>query len=178
MIEALCCILILCWLQTQAIWIWITVLIWVYVHAKLLQLYLTLCNPMDYNLQAPLFMGFSRQEYWRGLPCPSPGDLPNPGVEPMCLMSPALAGRFFTTSATWEISNCVIQANTVLNLPQLNSSSLQEWQKSAINLLLNSDYHMVYERLKEKRCLLIFHKGLHNGLDFRLFLLQEIFWTL
>ena len=47
--------------------------------------------------QAPLTMGFSRQEYWRGLPFPSPGDLPNPRIEPTSLMSPALAGRFFTT---------------------------------------------------------------------------------
>ena len=45
-------------------------------------------------------MGFSRQEYWRGLPCPLPGDLPDPGIEPTPLMSPALAGGFFTTSAT------------------------------------------------------------------------------
>ena len=47
----------------------------------------------------PLSMAFSRQEYWRGLPFPSPGDLPDPGIK---AMSPALAGRFFTTSATWE----------------------------------------------------------------------------
>ena len=46
---------------------------------------------------APLSMGFSRQEYWSELPCPSPEDLPNPGIEPMSLMSPALAGGFFTT---------------------------------------------------------------------------------
>ena len=52
--------------------------------------------------QAPLSMGFSRQEYWSGLPCPPPGDLPNPGIEPISLMSPAMAGRFFTTSTTWE----------------------------------------------------------------------------
>ena len=52
--------------------------------------------------QAPLSMGFSRQEYWSGLPCPSPGDLPNPGIEPTSLNSPALAGRFFTTRTTWE----------------------------------------------------------------------------
>ena len=49
--------------------------------------------------QAPLSVGFSRQEYWSGLPLPPPGDLPNPGVEPMSLMSPALAGRFLTTLA-------------------------------------------------------------------------------
>ena len=52
--------------------------------------------------QAPLSMGFSRQEYWNGLPCPLPGDLPNPGIEPVSLMPPVLAGSFFTTSATWE----------------------------------------------------------------------------
>ena len=45
---------------------------------------------------------FSRHEYWSGLPCPPPRDLPNPGPEPTCLMSPALAGGFFTTSATWQ----------------------------------------------------------------------------
>ena len=52
--------------------------------------------------QAPLSMEFSRQEYWSGLPCPSPVNLPNPGIKPMSLTSPALAGGFFTTSATWE----------------------------------------------------------------------------
>ena len=50
--------------------------------------------------QAPLSMGFSRQEYCSGLPCPPPGDLPNPGIEPMPLNSPALAGRFFTANTT------------------------------------------------------------------------------
>ena len=53
-------------------------------------------------LQTPRSMGFSRKEYWSGLPCPPPGDLPGPGIEPMSLMSPALAGRFFTTSITWK----------------------------------------------------------------------------
>ena len=49
-------------------------------------------------LQTPLTMGFSRQECSSGLPCPLPGDLPDRGVEPVCLASPALAGGFFTTS--------------------------------------------------------------------------------
>ena len=53
--------------------------------------------------QDPLFTGFSRQEYWSGLPCPPPEDLPNPGTESASLMSPTLAGGFFTTSATTEI---------------------------------------------------------------------------
>ena len=52
--------------------------------------------------QAPLSMGFSRQEWWIGLPCPPPGDLPNPGIEPESFMSPSLAREFFTTSATRE----------------------------------------------------------------------------
>ena len=43
--------------------------------------------------QAPLSMGFSRQKYWSGLPCPPPGDLPNPEIEPVALTFPALAGR-------------------------------------------------------------------------------------
>ena len=47
-------------------------------------------------------MAFSRQDCWGGLPCPSLGDLPDPGIKAAYLMSPALAGRFFTTSAIWE----------------------------------------------------------------------------
>ena len=50
--------------------------------------------------QAPLSMGYSRQGYCSGLPFPSPGDLPNSGTEPESLMSPALTGGSFTTSAT------------------------------------------------------------------------------
>ena len=48
-------------------------------------------------------MGFSRQEHWSGLPCPPPGDLPDPGIKPESLMSPALAGGCFTTNTTWEV---------------------------------------------------------------------------
>ena len=50
--------------------------------------------------QVLLSMGFSRQEYWSGLPCPPPGHLPYPGTEPASLRSTALAGRFFTTIST------------------------------------------------------------------------------
>ena len=60
--------------------------------AKSLQLCPTLCNFMNFNHQAPLSMGFSRKEYWNGLPFSSPGDLPDPGIESMSLRSPALAG--------------------------------------------------------------------------------------
>ena len=52
--------------------------------------------------RAPLSIEFSRQEYWSGLSCLPPGDLPDPGIELLSLMSPALAGRFFTTSTSWE----------------------------------------------------------------------------
>ena len=47
-------------------------------------------------------VGFSRQEYWNGLSCPPPGDLPGPGMEPVSLMSPTSAGEFFTNSTMWE----------------------------------------------------------------------------
>ena len=62
----------------------------------------TLWDPMNYSHQAPLSMGFSRQEYWRGLPYLPPGNLPDSGIEPASLMSPALASGLFSTSATWE----------------------------------------------------------------------------
>ena len=52
--------------------------------------------------QAPWCMAFSRQEYWSGLPFTSPEDLPDPGINPISLTSPALAGSFFTIIATWE----------------------------------------------------------------------------
>ena len=64
-----------------------------WVHAKSLQSCLTLCDPMDCSLSSSS-MGFSRQEYWSGLPWPPPGDLPDPGIEPAFFMSPILAGGF------------------------------------------------------------------------------------
>ena len=66
------------------------------------RLCLTLCDPMDYRpLVSPLSMGFSRQEHWSGLPVPTPGDLPDPGIEPT---SPALAGILYHW-ATWEVGH-------------------------------------------------------------------------
>ena len=56
-----------------------------------------LVTPWIVAHQAPLSMGFFKQEYWSGLSFPTPGNLPDPGIEPVSLMSPALAGRFFTT---------------------------------------------------------------------------------
>ena len=59
-------------------------------------------TPWTVARQAPLPLEFSRQGYWNGLPFPTPGDLPHPGMEPPSPASPTLAGGFFTTSATWE----------------------------------------------------------------------------
>ena len=58
--------------------------------------------PWTVACQAPLSMGFSRQEYWHGLPLPSPGDLPDPGIKPTSFYVSHVAGRFFTTGTTWE----------------------------------------------------------------------------
>ena len=57
---------------------------------------------MDYSSPGSSVHGIPRQEYWSGLPYPPPGDLPGPGIEPGSLMSPVLAGAFFTSSTIWE----------------------------------------------------------------------------
>ena len=67
------------------------------IYAKLLQLCLTLCDPMDCSPPDASVHGILQAS---GLPCPSPGHLPDPGIEPTSLTSPALAGGFFTTSTT------------------------------------------------------------------------------
>ena len=72
------------------------------MQAKLLQLCPILRDPMGGSPPGSLSMGFSRQEHWSGLPCPPPGGLSDPGIVLASLTSPVLAGRFFTTSATWE----------------------------------------------------------------------------
>ena len=77
---------------------------------KSLQSCPTLCDPMGCILPGSSSMGFSRQEYWSGLPCPPPGDLPDPGIETMFLTSLALAGRFITIGVyvkicTWVWAN-------------------------------------------------------------------------
>ena len=64
--------------------------------------------------RASLSLGFSRQEYWSRLPYPPPGNLPDPGIEPTALTTPALSGRFFTTSATWEATNTRIDTKIIL----------------------------------------------------------------
>jgi len=69
-------------------------------------------------LHAPLSMGFFRQEYWSRVPFPPPVDLPDLGMEPESLMSPAVAGRFFTTSATW-VGRTAAAAKSLQSCPTL-----------------------------------------------------------
>ena len=72
--------------------------------AKSLQSYLTLCDSMDCICQAPLSTGFSRQEYGSGLPCPPPGDLPDPGTKPH---SPALQVDSLPLSPWRSLHMCI-----------------------------------------------------------------------
>ena len=65
-------------------------------------------TPWTVTLRAPLSTGFSRQEYWSGLPCLPPGDLSDPGIKRTSRVSPSLAGGFFITSATWEALNSLV----------------------------------------------------------------------
>ena len=75
----------------------------------------TLRDPMDCSPPgSSSCQGFSRQEYWSGLPCPPPGDLPDPGIEPVSLVSLALAGGFFTTGTTWEAQKMQISLLIIL----------------------------------------------------------------
>ena len=90
---------------------------------------LTLCNPMGYSLPGSSLHGIlSRQEHWSGMPCRPPGDLPNPGIEPESLMYPALAGRFFTSWATWEVRGKVssVQFNRAVMSDSLQPHGLQQ----------------------------------------------------
>ena len=87
---------------SSTIWHWVFLTVMcacVLSHFNCIQLFTPLWTVAH---QAPLSMGLSRQEYWSGLPCPPPGDLPSPGIKPTSLISLALAGGLFSTSATWE----------------------------------------------------------------------------
>ena len=78
--------------------------------------------------QAPLFMEFPRQEYWSGLPFPSPGDPPNPGIEPMSPVSPPLAGRFFTTKPPGKSLRQMNRSKTsVITYIQGSHKNIRAW---------------------------------------------------
>ena len=83
---------------------------------KVTQFCLTLCDPRDIATHAPLSLGFSRQEYWSGLPFTLPGDLPDSGIELASPVSPALAGRFFTTENLGSPHRCSIVSTPLLKI--------------------------------------------------------------
>ena len=75
-------------------------------------------TPWTIVYQVPPSMGFSRQEYWSALPSPAPGDLPNPRVKPVSLVSPASAGGFFTTNQLESLSTYILRDIYIAELPQ------------------------------------------------------------
>ena len=100
--------------------------------------------PWTVARQVPLSMGFSRQDYWSGVPFPAPGDLPNPGMEPTSLESQvASAGGFFTTSATWEAQVVWITVKEQ-SFPELPLHSGQKakllWRNSMSKVMSFSPY--------------------------------------
>ena len=88
--------------------------------------------PWTVARQVPLLMGFSRQEYWSGLLFPPSGDLPESGIEPESLTSPALTGRFFTTSATWKAHQQLI---SILMCKDLGSHHIHLCNKKNLDKL-------------------------------------------
>ena len=92
------------------------------------QLCPTLCNPMDCSPPGSSVHGFSRQEYWNGLPFPPPEDLPDPGIEPVSLLSSVLVGGFFNISATWEAIYRILKPKGVSRVVQMvkNLPAMQE----------------------------------------------------
>ena len=94
---------------------------------------------------SPLSKGFSRQDYWSGLPFPSPGDLPDPRMEPESLKSPVLTGRFFTISTTWDIIGLIL-CLIVLICILLNISEAEprlKWVFSLLTCLFKSSAYFV-----------------------------------
>ena len=98
------------------------------MRAKLLQLCPTLVTTWTVALQAPLSVGILQARMLAWLPVPPPGCFPDPGIKPVSLMSPALAGRFFTTSATWEAQSIPLVFNK--NKENINDSSVAQLVKN------------------------------------------------
>ena len=126
------------------------------VKVKSLSCVWLLVTPRTAAYQAPLSMGFSRWDYWSGLPCPPPGDLPDPKIEPASLTSPALAGRFFTTSTPglhvtilstnmpWKISCPIPHAWSKMPPLYPGSSYLAHWCTSRHSLDPQSGFSIHY----------------------------------
>ena len=99
----------------------------------------TPCDPVDcITCQTSLCVEFPRQEYQSGLPFPSPGDVPDPGIEHMYLPSPALAGEFFTTSAAWEVQIIINK-----ELIPLGDSSKEKSMGDPCKLLITEESRLV-----------------------------------
>ena len=86
-------------------------------------------TPWTVARQARLSMEFPRQESWSGLPFPTPGDLPDPGIEPESLVSPALAGRFFATVLLGKPRNDIGKLINKVSCPMFLAQWMQEWRK-------------------------------------------------
>ena len=115
------------------------------------------------NRQAPLSMGFFRQEYWSGLPCPPPGDHPDSGIEPMSLVSPALPGGFSITSATWEFC--------AMNFILLQQEWWRGWEVALPRLTLRSPKvsHIFFLKVTYFRILLIMKNTGRWGISHSIF---------
>ena len=111
-VEFFSLLIVLCMLSHLS-HVWLFVTLWTVAH------------------QALLSIGFSRQEYWSGLPCTPPGDLPDPVIKPESLTFPALADRFFTTSATWEAHSFIIQLQNIW---------LKNWRSESHSVTFDSLY--------------------------------------
>ena len=127
--------------QPQALWT-----AWVLSCLSPVPLFVTLWTGAH---QAPLSMWFSRQEYWSRVSCPPPGDLSNPGIEPMSLMSPALAGGFCITSTTWEalIVDCWTQISLQVVFLYV-SVVYMPWSSGNVLLLKASRSIYVYDSFR------------------------------
>ena len=129
-------------------------IMYVKVKVKSLKSCPTLCDPVDCSLPGFSVHGILRARYWSGLPFPSPGDFPNPGIEPKSLMSPALAGKFLTTRATWEAQSLVYFSLLERKISVSNKSSTwvtssQVMETSQINVKRITLSDLSYLRQKE-----------------------------
>ena len=115
----------------------VCVCVCVWSHFSRVQLFATLWTVAH---QAPQSTGYSRQEYWSGLSCPSSGDLTNPGTEPMSVMSPALGRWVLYHSAMWEAPN-----NMVLSL--INLSNPQRVSYFVLTFACNSSQALLFPRV-------------------------------
>ena len=115
---------------------------------------LTVFDPWTVAHQAPLYMEFSRQEYWSGLPCPSPGNLPNPGVEPRC---PALQADSLLFELPGKPNSSLEQCNFYLGLKELHKeprhkcSQDRDWEKKYMQITyLRKDFVLVHSSCYNK----------------------------